>query len=588
MWCAGSIPLLAGRRQIVKTVARFRICRLCAIISFMAVESKVLTGLMERRALEAEFGRLTALTDPAEQEQQAAAIAAHGPLALTVFLSLLDTDDPLMRGRLGLVAQQLPREQVVAALRNIVSGGGRRAGTSPGADVDRPRISAAILLDRYLHEAVDDHAMGGMGDPDRVARQSLQELVRAMQLAPTSILEYLAQLAQQPPDVPHLLLKAIPALGHDWPMVTLLRMFAQESDQVLARGALEQLSRIRSAAASRALTSLAATLPPPLAVLAERGRRKVQMSVGVSHADPGAADEAAHGEPWYAPGRDWRVLLSPVESTGGQLIWFSGQAGDNGTAVSCVVVTHGTEGIQLASAGPGADALELPPPAEPGTLHRVKSGPGGYPLLLLEAPLHVGRQLVREALALNWAQGRLPPVEYRLFNPLIWLVEAAPDAADEIGAASAPSADAPAKEISAAERAGAIASLLDHEAFLTWLWPLPEPPPANVTDPAVRAEFITHIAATQFGPETKAEYARALQKMARWFTLAGDTPAATAALAAADEMQALPAEESIFLRRLVGIGLDFALAQQLVAGKRMRVKRARQTRPMPVPKKDNS
>lgn len=545
----------------------------------MTGESKVLTGLMERRALEAEFVRLTALTDPAEQARQAAAIAADGPLALTVLLSMLDTDDPLLRGRLGLVAQQLPHEQVVAALRNVVAGGGRRA----SADVDRVRISAVILLDRFLHEPVDDGTVTGMGDPDQVARQSLQELVRAMQQEPVSILEYLGQLAQQPADVPHMLLKAVPALGHDWPMVTLLRMFAQEHDSVLARGALEQLSRVRAPAAARALTSLAATLPPPLAVLAERGRRKVQMTVGVSR-----AVEEPVVEPWYAPGYRWRVLLSPVEAGGTQLIWFVGQPPDGEAVISFLVITHVVEGVQFASAGRSADGLELPSQAEPGTLHRVRSKAGGY-ALLLEAPLHVGRQWVREGLALNWAQGTLPPVEYRLFNPLIWLAEPTADATTDVEPASEPAAftETPTAVESAAAQRGDIASLFYHPAFMTWFWPLTEPPPADLADAAARGEFITHVARTQFASATKAEYAKSLHKMARWFTLAGDGETAATVRAAADEVQTLPAEESIFLRRLIAMGLDLALAQAVMA-KRARVKHARRARPVSVPQKDNS
>ncbi len=537
----------------------------------MTAESKVLTGLMERRALEAEFARLTAMTDPAEQEQQAAAIAAHGHTALTFLLSLLDTDDPLVRGRLGLIALHLPREQVVAALRSAAGGAGAR----PNTDVDRVRISAIIILDRFLGEPVDELTAAGAGDPDRVAHQSLQELSRAMQQDPASILEYLTQLAQQPPDVPHMLLAAIPESGNGWQMIALLRMFAQEHDQALARGALEQLSRIRSQAAARALTSLAATLPPPLAVLAERGRRKVQMSVGVGRATP-EPDPA----PWYAPGCAWRVLVSPVEGAGTQLVWFVGQAADVTTAVSLAVVTDAAHGVHYATLRQSADILKLPPPADSGTLHRTQAA-GGSAVLLVEASLQAGRQLIREALALHWAQGTLPPFEYRLFNPLIWLAEPLPGT-------DLDTADTAAPAIEPAPDRAAIAGLLDHPAFATWFWPLTELPAGQMDGPEARASLITHIAATQFGPEIKAGYAKNLQKMARWLLLAGDVETAAVAQAATDDVQAQPAEESIFLRRLIGIGLDFALAQRTVFTRQARGKRARHLRRPPEPESDKS
>ncbi len=513
-------------------------CGICYNRSMVA-ESKVLTGLMERRTLEAEFARLTALTDPAEQEQQAAAIAGRGHAALTFLLSLLDTDDPLVRGRLGLVAQHLPRAELVPALR----GAANRAPARPAAD--RVRISAAIILERFLAEPVDDLVAAGMGDPDQVARQSLRELMRAMQHEPLALLEYLAQLAQQPADAPHLLLQAIPASGDGWQMIALLRMFAQERDPALARGALEQLSRTRSRAAAQALTCLAATLPPPLAALAERGRRKVQMGIG-----PGRGEPELDPAPWHAPGRAWRVLASPVDGAGSQLIWFVGQPADDEPAASLSLITDVTGGLRFAGFQRIAEA-ELPSPAAAGARHRIRVA-NSSEALLLEVSLETGRQLVREALALHWAQDTLPPVEYRLFNPLIWLAEP-PSAAQPDGAAADTARIAP-----AAERT-AIAGLLDHPAFAGWRWPGGRLQ-ADGSQP--RGDLITDIARTQFGPEIKTRYAKSLQKMARWLLLAGDAEAAAAAQAAADEVQAQPAEESIFLRRLIGLGIDFALARR--------------------------
>jgi hypothetical protein len=75
----------------------------------MSGDAKVLTGLVERRALEAAFGELAAITSPTLQVDRAQEIAGRGAAALPVLLSLLDTSDPQLRGGLGQVAARLPR-----------------------------------------------------------------------------------------------------------------------------------------------------------------------------------------------------------------------------------------------------------------------------------------------------------------------------------------------------------------------------------------------------------------------------------------------------------------------------------------------
>ena len=107
------------------------------------------------------------------------------------------------------------------------------------------------LLDRYLHEPVDDELLTGLQDPEIIARESLAELGREMARDPYSIIEYFVQLGEQPPDVPYLILQALPALQPDPHLITLLRLLAQEPDPDLARKALDQLGRVRDSAAAR-------------------------------------------------------------------------------------------------------------------------------------------------------------------------------------------------------------------------------------------------------------------------------------------------------------------------------------------------
>ena len=85
----------------------------------MSGTSKVLTGLMERRAVEAAFAMLADAASAEEIIHQADEIAGHGSAALPVLLARLDTDDPGLRGGLAQVALRLDRELIVPALRGV-------------------------------------------------------------------------------------------------------------------------------------------------------------------------------------------------------------------------------------------------------------------------------------------------------------------------------------------------------------------------------------------------------------------------------------------------------------------------------------
>jgi hypothetical protein len=515
----------------------------------MDSKSKVLTGLLERRALEADFQRLTTLTDPEQQAEHAARIAGRGQAALTVLTSMLDTEDPQLRGGLGQVAVLLPREQVVPALRAVAKTGERSA-----------QITALILLERYLGEPPDDSTVAALGDPENIALQSLRELVQAMDADPSSIIEYLVQLGQQPPDVPYMILRAVPKAGSSPHLITLLRMFAQDPDQTLAREALDQLGRMRSAAAARALASLAATLPPPQAVLAERCNRKAMMS-GSARQEPELC------APFDAPDHEWRVLLSALDGSGSQTVMFIGiKEYDAESRIVFSVIVDEDDGIQSAY---GSLAAPMTYPSANAKLPAVYAIQKGDTLTwFAETSLRVGRQALRESLALNWGRRSPSPLEYRLFNSLVWLAEDATSAAAEADAEpdAGPKAQRPVRDAqSEAPGAIAISGLLDHPAFADWRWPIGEAFLSEVcavvqeqpgASGSCRSELITRIAQTEFGAQAKERYARRLQKMRGWLILAGAPDAAAAADAASSEFQQNPAEESLFVRRLIGRSID--------------------------------
>ncbi|MGQ9838950.1 MAG: hypothetical protein ACUVR4_00155 [Anaerolineae bacterium] len=496
-----------------------------------------MTGLAERQAVDAAIAELAAITDPAQIAERAESIARHGNVALAALIAALDTDDPQLRGGLGQVALRLPRAQVVAALR--ATAGSRKRSL-------QARLTALTLLERYFHEPPDEVLLSGLESPEAVALRSLAELAKAMEQEPLAILEYLAQLEEQPPDVPHLLLQAVPAAPVTGALITLLRMFAQGTDVKLAQGALEHLGRIRSAAAARALAALAKTLPPSLASLAERGARKLALS-GVNI----AVEDDVSDRPWFVPGRKWRVLVSPLDGTGGQLLWFIGHVPGEEHALLISVLIEEGRGLTTASGALDMAVADLPVEQPAGTVHRVAVSQQPVVLLLLEVPLGVGQELLSEALAWNWA-GEMPtPLAYRLLNLPLWL--AAPAQTESPAAAVDNAVD----RDSVADPT-ATAALLEHPAFWGWWGLVAQEAGSLAVRKQDRPAAVTQFVQRRFTGELVAAYSSRLERMARWLTLAGEFETAALARLAADQLRSGPPEEAPFLRRMVELGFEAA------------------------------
>jgi hypothetical protein len=507
----------------------------------MSQQAKVLTGLMERRAMQAAFDELTRAATLVELGQRAQEIADRGSAVLPALLARLDTEDPQLRGGLGFVAQRMDRELVVPALRAAVR-------TRDGSD--RARVTALTILGRYLNEPLDDGLLTTIRDPDGVALQSLHELIAAMTDSPVAIVEYLNQLAQQPADVPAMLMAALPRLMPHPHLVTLLRMFAQGEDARLAQQALEHLGRTRTPEALLALIGLAETLPPDRAALATRGLRKIRLS-GIQ-ATPSL------------PATAWRTLLSPVDGTGTQTIWFRGQ-GDEALATTLVLVTRDPLGIQAAVGGDLLDEANIPPFVPEGEILSVPQAGERSPLMLLGVPFEMGRRTVQDALQLHWRNGSLPSLPYRFFSEIIW----------HYGPPTTPPDARPARD----DRKQSVAALLDHPAFAGWFWHAPAAYHAaeqlgQRPSLAARTAAVDELARTAFSPTEADSYQRRLLAMADWLWLARQEEVAGLANAAAAELAAPPLD-SHFLRRLIGIGLDIA-AINLRSGYDMRRENKRQ------------
>lgn len=479
----------------------------------MSGEAKVLNGLLQRRALEQAFAELGRTTDPAAVQQQAQTIAEYGSAALQHLLTLLDTPDPQLRGGLGQVARCLPRDQVVPALRAAVRDHERS---------DQARLAAVTLLERFLGEPVDGALIGSLGNPDFAARQSLLELIAAMDEDPLSVVEYLEQLDQQQADVSAMVLDALPAVqpspaeagSH---LATLLRLLAQGEDARLARRAVDELVRLRTPAALRALASLVPNLPPALAPVAERGLRKLRFS-GVQE----TAEHDPDREPWYAPDLNWRALISAVDASGGQLIWFVGTKPTTADApagkgrkraVFFTVLVHHSDGLRGASGSLRANAEHVPPKRRVGAVHFIVGDETNPGVALLEAPFGMACAALREALALNWEAGQPTPMGYRLFSPLVWLSEEARDPGPDEAAEERMAARENGTETLDAYGESELVAVLEHPSFYGWF---------------------DEVEGTSLAPAEAAAFARRFRAMSRWLKAAGDDETAPRAAAIAE------------------------------------------------------
>ena len=363
----------------------------------MSGNSKVLTGLMERRALETAFAALAGATSVEEVARHADAIAGYGSAALPVLLARLDTDDPALRGGLAQVARRLDREAVVAALREVARERNRS---------DRTRLSALTILDRYLDEPIDDSLMAGLQDSDSVALRSLNELIAAMTEDETAVIEYLVQLATQPPEVLGIILDAVPRLPPHPYLVTLLRMIAQGESPSEARTAIEQLGRLRMPEALSALDALTMTLPPAFSALAERSARKLRMS-GVRGAEPQVDREAA----------TWRALISPVDGAGVQVVWFIRHTAEQDAGTLLTVITRDPEGIAACFGSDQVPVEHLPPDQPLGSIYNFAQDETVSALQLLESEFDAGRHVVQAALERHWASRNTAAAGISLLQP---------------------------------------------------------------------------------------------------------------------------------------------------------------------------
>ncbi len=400
-------------------------------------DDNVIHNFSERRNMEQALRALADVPNAYERERQARALAEHGTAIIPAFVNQLEMDHPGMRGGLGLLAQYLDRQAIIAALRRVA------------ADVKRSpvaRVNAITILERYLDEDIDVQLAPDMQTARIIARQNAEEALRLAENQPLVLMEYAEQLLDEPLEIVYAVVRVISDL-EDPNAARLLAAIASRAPAGVVRMILHRLGTQRDTIAYESLSILAHLLPDELAAYARRQMRKLRMA-GIS------LDEDNR----------LRCLWSPTSSTGQSMMWFIRQGTPTGhKADLLLLVLHPMAGVITADASPDIPLDELPYPAPVGHEHRIRLQGAARILYMAEISPGQGLDLLHQALRLQHDNETLWPDELAVFGHWLWaqpLYDNQPP--------SSPKLPDPSANISEDE----VKQLLAHPAFADWAWEL--------------------------------------------------------------------------------------------------------------------
>ncbi len=484
-------------------------------------DSKIITTFSQRRAIEQAIKALGETTTEEELDQRVAEIANSGEGVLPALINQLDTSNAQIRGGLGRLAQRLPRDQIAAALR-------RAAGdrTRP----ERARLTAIMILERFLNEPVGPDLLKGLPSADQLAVTALEEALADIGEDPGILMEYVAQLEAEPLEVIEMTARATAHVRSPG-VVELLRLLATHPQPSVARLALQQLGKIRSGEAAAALQSLLPNVPEALRPLAERSWRKLSLS-GVNATPPTVVAR--------------RVLISPIDSEGGQTLLFLCPFADRLDVLLISILTHDQEGILdiFASAVP---AFQLPAPRSLGYTHTIHASRAPGMLFYQEASLEAGLALLAEAVRVHLRHSKALPLVYRCYSRHLWTEPWDQGRTQEAQAGGDDGSWQPGDSV----------RLLDHPAFQQWRAD-PSRLEGHRGAPALgEEETIRRWARIIFDDHTLSALAGRLRRMGLWLEAAGEEETARLARWTAAHLHTVAPEEHPFLLRLIELGLSW-------------------------------
>ena len=523
----------------------------------IASGGKVIHTLQDRWRIDQDIQELLQVRSQQEFTDRAQRIAARGDQVISVILRRLDHADARTLSALGAVSSLYPqREQILNKLYGAA------------ADLNRPdrgRVSAMLILERFLGQEPDPYLISTLDDPQFMAVESIREMIREGERDPRALLEYTRTLAEQPDETIEGVIDTLIEVGQERAVLALC-LLAQDDRDALGQAALLALGRLHHQEAAQGLQSILPLLPPDRRSLAERSLLKLRLKqVAVPPRSP--------------VNTTWRALVSPIDGEGSQVIWFVGEPNQHGLCHFVGFSINDREGIRQVYGHVDVPSDTLPERRLRGHIHNValQSGstdeddrvPGegtsspGILLHMLETDFDYGRRLVREGRARNAQQGRPVPVEYRLFGPWLWQYDDAQvgssrwQGLDKVGAAGPPG--------SLAETA----MLLSHPAFRGWFaygeqvlqyavsvlrrTPLIAGSDAS-GDPAM-------LARTYFDRPMIARLRYRLAAMSAWLWQAGDARAAGLATLAAETLATMSPAAHPLTRRMIELGLRAAIEQ---------------------------
>lgn len=461
-------------------------------------DSRILHSFGDRLAIEQAVKALGQTTNAYQQEKLAKELAAKGKPALNALLRHLDANNPTLRGGLGRLATHLQDEEVIPALKRAAMDENR---------TDAARLTAVMILERYLEQEIDPAMAQRMPASYDVARESGEEALLIAETKPLVLVEYAEQLLDEPPEIVEAVLHVIVAMENP-NRVLLLLAIAAYGDEALQKDIIRALGSIRHPVALQALQTLRRLSSPQQHPLIRRQVQKLTMA-GVKLAET----------------ENLRALWSPVNAQGHSFLWFiRPHLQKDGQGDALILILHQDLGIIYASAYPDFDLNALPLPAPRGKTHSARMINSHHQLRMVEMAPALGLRLLDDALQTMRDQDFPWPAEIVVFGRWLWR-ESPPDPAPW------PTLPKPAEAIDETTAQ----DLLEHPAFAAWVWEMPEISIllSGQSENTLSKNSEIHKQAVEalLNEDNGPVLAQRLLQQARWFTLSKDRIHAAQALA---------------------------------------------------------
>ncbi len=492
-------------------------------------KGKVIHGFQERRQLENELQALSRMQDDVARMQRAQELARHGDALIPLILRHLDTDDPLLRGALGLLVSYLPPERISSSLRSVVANPQRS---------DQERMTALMFLERFLDEPVEESLYAQLRDPQAVIEQSLREVTGHQESLPDIIVDYVVQLQEEPVDVALMVLQAMSKMDEErtFPLLALLAQDIRPEVALAAIKYLEMAARPQHPYYQAVLAFLADMATDDIRKIARRSLRKLHMR-GLQ------ADMRQEAT--------WRALITAPDMHGSQALWMIRQNAEERRLIGLLV--NADVGVQFAFVLDDVPS-DLIPSMEIGrTLPIVMGNDPNDPDSLawfLEVPIGRVRRWMQALVQRNYIGAYQMPAIFRQYGYLFWTeTQAGGEAAER----SLPKPDM--------QRLPEAIRLFEHPALARWYV---EPPHDAFAERRWLQEGLDEVAfqrafqaidGSTFPDSLWVALADHLRRLAEWFLLADEEALACHAVTGAYALEHVPYEHNPFAQTLVAKGL---------------------------------